>query len=107
MIGSATFFDLLFGWGFVVIAVLLVVFFFVVLRTMGSFKNADKAKGKIINLTDIGAQSLPLIEYEFKGEKLSFKTKTDMLQVQELNLLSRQLKGKPCGRGLKIFKIFL
>lgn len=70
--------NLLFGWGFVVITVLLIFILLVVLRSMFAFKNAKKIKGKIIELTSIGELNLPTVECSSEGETVRFKTKTPL-----------------------------
>jgi hypothetical protein len=69
-------FNMLFGWGFVIIAVLLFFILIVALRSTFSFKNATVVKGKIIELTDIGELSLPTVECYSEGQAVRFKTKT-------------------------------
>lgn len=69
-------FNLLFGWGFVIIAILLLLIFIVALRSMFAFKNAKKIKGKIVGLTNIGELNLPTVECSTAGETFRFKTKT-------------------------------
>ncbi len=89
MKNSDELFNLLFGWGFVIIAVLLLMIFIVALRSMLSFKNAKIVKGKVVSVADIGQLNLPTIEYVQDGQSIQFKTKTfiENLQVgQELDL---------------------
>ncbi|MEE9310652.1 MAG: hypothetical protein V3U64_06490 [Cocleimonas sp.] len=74
-------FNLLFGWAFVAITVLLFLICIVALRSILEYKNADIVKGKIIKLADIGELSLPTVEYKVAGETLQFKTKTPILNL--------------------------
>ncbi len=80
--GSDATFNLLFGWAFVAITVLLFLIFIVALRSILEYKNAEIIKGKIIKIADIGELSLPTVEYQIAGEILQFKTKTPMLNLK-------------------------
>ncbi len=75
-------FNLLFGWAFVAITVLLFLIFIVALRSILEYKNAEIIKGKIIKIADIGELSLPTVEYQIAGKTLQFKTKTPMLNLK-------------------------
>jgi len=79
---SDAMFNLLFGWAFVAITVLLFLIFIVVLRSILEFKNAEIIKGKVIKIADIGELSLPTVEYQIAGETLQFKTKTPLLNLE-------------------------
>ncbi len=73
-----TLFNILFGWGFVIIAVLLFLVLIVAFRSMFAFKNAKIVKGKIIGLINIGELSLPTVECYSEGQAVRFKTKTPL-----------------------------
>ena len=75
-------FNLLFGWAFVAITILLFLIFIVALRSILEYKNAQVVKGKIIKIADIGELSLPTVEYEMAGETLHFRTKTPILNLK-------------------------
>ncbi|WP_299872467.1 hypothetical protein [uncultured Cocleimonas sp.] len=73
---SDVMFNLVFGWGMVVLAVLLVAVLVVYIKSLLVFKNAKVIKGKVIDLMDIGELNLPTIEYQLDGETLHFRSKT-------------------------------
>ena len=75
-------FNLLFGWAFVAITILLFLILIVVLRSLLEYKNAEIIKGKIIKIADIGELSLPTIEYQMGGETLQFRTKTPISNLK-------------------------
>ena len=75
-------FNLLFGWAFVAITVLLFLIFIVALRSILEYKNAEIITGKIIKIADIGELSLPTVEYQIAGETLQFRTKTPILNLK-------------------------
>ncbi len=75
---SDAIFNLLFGWAFVVITLLLFLILIVSLCSILEYKNAEIIKGKIIKIADIGELSLPTVEYQLAGEILQFKTKTPL-----------------------------
>ncbi|MCF6190863.1 MAG: hypothetical protein L3J51_10310 [Cocleimonas sp.] len=78
---SDAIFNLLFGWAFVAITLLLFLIFIVALRSILEYKNADIVKGKIIKLADIGELSLPTVEYQIAGKMMQFRTKTPILNL--------------------------
>ncbi|MFW5427474.1 MAG: hypothetical protein ACKE8R_09525 [Methylophagaceae bacterium] len=78
---SDAIFNLLFGWAFVAITILLFLIFIVILRSLLDYKNAEIIKGKIIKIADIGELSLPTVEYEAAGEMVQFRTKTPVLNL--------------------------
>ncbi len=78
---SDVMFNMLFGWAFVAITVLLFLIFVVILRSLLDYKNAEIIKGKIIKIADIGELSLPTVEYKIAGETLQFRTKTPVLNL--------------------------
>lgn len=89
MNNSDEIFNLLFGWGFVIIAILLLLIFIVALKSVLAFNNAKIIKGKVVDLTDLGELNMPTIEYELQGKIAYFKTKTyiENLQIgQEIDL---------------------
>jgi len=73
---SDVMFNLVFGWGMVVLVVLLVAVLVVYIKSLLVFKNAKVIKGKVIDLMDIGELNLPTIEYQLDGETLHFRSKT-------------------------------
>ena len=75
-------FNMLFGWGFVIIAVLLFLIFIIALRSMFAFKNAAIIKGKIIEVIDIGELSLPTVECLSGDQTIQFKTKTPLSNLE-------------------------
>ena len=75
-------FNMLFGWGFVIIALLLFLIFIIALRSMFAFKNADMIKGKIIEVIDIGELSLPTVECLSGDQTIQFKTKTPLSNLE-------------------------
>ena len=75
-------FNLLFGWAFVAVTILLFLIFIVALHSILEYKNAQVIKGKIIKVSDIGELSLPTVEYQIAGETLQFKTKTPILNLE-------------------------
>lgn len=75
---SDVMFNLLFGWAFVAITILLFLIFIVALRSFLEFKNAETTKGKVIDIKNIGELNLPTIEYQSAGEAVQFKTKTPL-----------------------------
>jgi len=75
-------FNLLFGWAFVAITILLFLILIVVLRSLLEYKNAEIIKEKIIKIADIGELSLPTIEYQMGGETLQFRTKTPISNLK-------------------------
>ncbi len=79
---SDAMFNLLFGWAFVVITVLLFLIIIVALRSILEYKNAEIIKGRIIKIADIGELSLPTVEYQISGETLQFRTKTPLLNLK-------------------------
>jgi hypothetical protein len=79
---SDTTFNLLFGWAFVAVTILLFLILIVVLRSILEYKNAEIIKGKIIKIADIGELSLPTVEYQMEGETLQFRTKTPILNLK-------------------------
>jgi len=89
-------FNLLFGWAFVVITVLLFFILIVAIRSILEYKNADIIKGKIIKVADIGELNLPTVEYEMGGETLHFRTKTpisDLKVGQSVDVQVAKSKG--------------
>ena len=80
--GSDVTFNLLFGWAFVAITVLLFLICIVALRSILEYKNAQVVTGKVVKIADIGELSLPTVEYQISGETLQFKTKTPILNLQ-------------------------
>ncbi len=78
---SDAMFNLLFGWAFVAITILLFLIFIVILRSLLDYKNAEIIKGKIVKIADIGELSLPTVEYEVAGETVQFRTKTPVLNL--------------------------
>ncbi len=86
-----TLFNLLFGWGFVIIAVLLFLILIVAVRGIFAFKNAKVIKGTVVGLSDIGELSLPTIEYQTEGKTLQFKTKTPLVDLKLGQALELQL----------------
>jgi len=91
---SDTMFNLLFGWAFVAITILLFLIFIVILRSFLEYKNAEIIKGKIIKISDIGELSLPTVEYQSAGETVQFRTKTSVV-----NLAVGQLVDIQVGRS--------
>jgi len=87
-------FNLLFGWAFVAITILLFLIFIVILRSFLEYKNAEIIKGKIIKISDIGELSLPTVEYQSAGETVQFRTKTSVV-----NLAVGQLVDIQVGRS--------
>lgn len=86
---SDVMFNMVFGWGTVVLAVLLLAVLVVYIRSLLVFKNAEVIKGKVIDLMDIGELDLPTIEYQLGGETLHFRSKTAIKTLavgQELDL---------------------
>jgi len=79
---SDAMFNLLFGWAFVAITLLLFLILIVALRSVLEYKNAEIIKGKIIKVADIGELSLPTVEYQIAGETLQFKTKTPLSNLE-------------------------
>jgi len=79
---SDAMFNLLFGWAFVAITILLFFMFIVTLRSILEYKNAEIIKGKVIKIVDIGELSLPTVEYQIAGETLHFRTKTPILNLE-------------------------
>ncbi len=84
-------FNLLFGWAFVAITILLFLIFIVALRSILEYKNAEIIKGKIIKITDIGELSLPTVEYQIAEKTLQFKTKTPILNLEVGQLVDVQV----------------
>ena len=80
--GSDAMFNLLFGWAFVAITILLFLIFIVALRSILEYKNAEIIKGKIIKIADIGELSLPTVEYQIEGKTVQFRTKTPLLNLE-------------------------
>ena len=78
---SDALFNVLFGWAFIAITVLLFLIFIVALRSILEYKNAKIIQGKIVKISDIGELSLPTVEYQIAGEIMQFKTKTTMLNL--------------------------
>ena len=75
---SDALFNNLFGWGFVIVTVLLFLIFIVVLRSLLEYKNAKVVSAKVISVTNIGELNLPTLEYQSGGETLTFRTKTPL-----------------------------
>jgi hypothetical protein len=84
-------FNLLFGWGFVIIAILLFLIFVVALRSMFTFNNAKIVSGTVVDMSDIGELSLPTIEYKKEGKTIQFKTKTPLSNLKVGQALDLQL----------------
>jgi hypothetical protein len=73
---SDVMFNLVFGWGTVVLVVLLIAVLIVYIKSVLVFKNAKIINGKVIDVMDIGELDLPTIEYQLDGETLHFRSKT-------------------------------
>ena len=73
---SDVIFNLVFGWGMVVLVVLLIAVLIVYIKSLLVFKNGRIINGKVIDVQDIGELDLPTIEYQLDGETLHFRSKT-------------------------------
>lgn len=76
-------FNLLLGWMFVAVAVLLLFVILMVIRSSNAFKNAKIVKGKIVELNQFADEHLPTIEFVEEGKVKRFRetTKQEGLQI--------------------------
>jgi len=76
-------FNLLLGWMFVAVAVLLLFVILMVIRSSNAFKNAKIVKGKIVELNQFADEHLPTIEFVVEGKVKRFRetTKQEGLQI--------------------------
>lgn len=76
-------FDIMLGWMFVSVTVLLLLVILAVVRSTNAFKHAKIVKGKIVAMNQFADEHLPTIEFIEEGEVKRFRetTKQEGLQV--------------------------